>query len=177
MYILGRRVNFVPHKGSIDGTEPNQTAIWLAQAPVKEVIAQKTQAMCNTSTSSPLVYEKLFTKAMKELADTMDDKLTKLTNNINLNPDMRIEPSTDTLKMYAMNIHNIMSVMTMEFQQLNHRIHNIMQTLAATSLDPLPSTHTHTHQHCKTTTYSKHIHGQCTCRGQQCVPTSAPGIP
>ena len=26
-YILGRRVEFIPHKGSIDGTEPNQTAI------------------------------------------------------------------------------------------------------------------------------------------------------
>ena len=33
-YILGRRVDFIPHKRSIDGTEPNQVAIRLAHAPV-----------------------------------------------------------------------------------------------------------------------------------------------
>lgn len=135
-YILGRRVDFVPHKGSIDGTEPNQTAIRLAHAPVGEVIAQKAQAMHNTAASSPLVSEKLFTKALKELTESMDDKLTTLTHNINLNTDMRIEASTDTLKTHATNIHSIMSAMAMEFQQSNHRIHNIMQTLAATSPDP-----------------------------------------
>ena len=75
-YILGRRVDFIPHKGSIDGTAPNQTAIRLAQAPVREAIAQKVHAMSNTNASSPLVSEKPFTKAMKELADTMDNKLT-----------------------------------------------------------------------------------------------------
>ena len=141
-YILGKRVDFMPHKGSIDGTEPNQTAIRLAQAPVREVIAQKAQAMHNTAASSPLVSEKLFTKTMKELAETMDNKLTTLTHNINLNTDMRIEASTDTLKTHATNMHNIMSAMAMEFQQSNNRIHNIMQTLAATSPDPPPHTNT-----------------------------------
>ena len=38
-YILGRRVDFVPHKCSIDSTAPNPTAIRLAQALVREVIA------------------------------------------------------------------------------------------------------------------------------------------
>jgi hypothetical protein len=66
----------------------------------------------------------------------MDDKLTTLTHNINLNTDTRIEASTDTLKTHATNLHGIMSAMAMEFQQSNHRIHNIMQTLAATSPDP-----------------------------------------
>lgn len=74
---------------------------------------------------------------MKELVETMHDKLTSLTNNINLNTDMRVEASTETLKTHATNIHNIMSAIAMEFQQSNHRIHNIMQTLAATSPDPL----------------------------------------
>jgi hypothetical protein len=136
-YILGRRVDFVPHKGSIDGTAPNPTAIRLAHAPVREVIAQKAQAMHNTAASSPLVSEKIFTKALKDLTESMDDKLTTLTHNINLNTDMRIEASTDTLKTHATNIHGIMSAMAMEFQQSNHRIHNIMQSLAATSPDPL----------------------------------------
>ena len=69
-YILGRRVDFVPHKGSIDGSAPNQTAIRLAQAPAREAIAQKIQAMSNTTASAPLVSEKFLTKAMKELTDT-----------------------------------------------------------------------------------------------------------
>jgi hypothetical protein len=135
-YILGRRVDFVPHKGSIDGIEPNPTAIRLAHAPVREVIAQKAQAMYNTAASSPLVSEKLFTKALKDLTATMDDKLTTLTHNINLNTDKRIEASTDTLKTHATNIHGIMSTMAIEFQQSNNRMHNIMQSLAATSPDP-----------------------------------------
>ena len=132
-YILGRRVDFIPHKGSIDGTTPNQTAIRLAHAPVREVIAQKAQAMNNIAATSPLVSEKFFAKTIEELVDTVDGKLTSLTHNINLNTDKRIEASTDTLKTHATNIHNIMSAMAMEFQHSNNRIHNIMQTLAATT--------------------------------------------
>ena len=112
------------------------TAIRLVHAHVREVIAQNAQVMSNTVAASPLVSEKFITKAMKELAETMDDKLNTLTNNINLNTDIRIKASTDTLKLHATNIHNIMSAMAMEFQQLNHRIHNIMQTLVVTSPYP-----------------------------------------
>ena len=56
VHILGRRIDFIPHRGSIDGTDPNQTAIRMAQAPVREVIAEKIQAMgnaTNTNRSSP----------------------------------------------------------------------------------------------------------------------------
>ena len=71
-YILGRRVDFIPHKGSSDGIAPNPTAIPLAHAPVREVLAQKAQAMSN-ATPSPLVSEKLFTKTMRELTETVDE--------------------------------------------------------------------------------------------------------
>ena len=135
-YILGRRVDFIPHKGSIDGNTPNQTAIRLAHAPVREVIAQKAQAMSNIAAGSPLVSEKFFTKTIKELVETVDGKLTSLTHQINLNTDTKIEASTDTLKTHATNMHNIMSAMAVEFQHSNNRIHNIMQTLAATSPEP-----------------------------------------
>ena len=135
-YILGRRVDFIPHKGSIDGSAPNPTAIRLAHAPVREVLAQKAQAMSNINATSPLVSEKLFTKALKDLTETMDVKLNTMTNSINLNTDKRVETSTDTLKTHAANIHNIMNAMAMEFQQSNHCIHNIMHTIAATLPDP-----------------------------------------
>ena len=131
-YILGRRVDFFPHKGSMDGTSPNPTAIRLAHAPVREVLAQKAQAMHNAA-SSPLVSEKLFTKTIKDLVATVDDKLTTLTNNINLNTDKRIEASTETLTTHATNIHNVMGAMAIEFQHSNNRMHNLMQTLAATT--------------------------------------------
>ena len=71
-YILGRRLDFIPHKGSIDGNEPNLTAIRLAQAPVREVIAQKVQAMHNTTATSPLVSKRFFTKTTKVLVETVD---------------------------------------------------------------------------------------------------------
>ena len=75
----------------------------------------------------------------------MDDKLTALTNNINLNTDKHIEASTDTLKTHATNIYNIMSAMAMEFQQSNNRIHNIMQILATTSPEPPTKTSDDSH--------------------------------
>ena len=123
--------------------------------------------MHNTAASSPLVSEKLFTKAMKELAETMDDKLTTLTHNINTNTDMRIEAPTDTLKTHATNIHTIMSAMAMEFQQSNNRIHNIMQTLAATSLDP-PNTNIARLQHAPSTSLTN------THTGDTNIPQQAP---
>ena len=60
----------MPHRDSIDGSAPNSTAIRLAHAPVREVIAQKAQAMSNHAATTPLVSEKLFNKAMKELVET-----------------------------------------------------------------------------------------------------------
>ena len=136
VYMFGRRVDFVPHKGSIDGSAPNSTAIRLAQAPVREAIAQKALAMNNHAAATPLVSEKFFTKAMKDLVETMDVKLTTITNHINHNTDTRVEASTEILKNHAANIHNILSAMASEFQQSNHRIHNIMQTIATTLPDP-----------------------------------------
>jgi hypothetical protein len=156
-YILGRRVDFVPHRGSIDGSAPNPTAIRLAHVPVQEVIAQKAQAMTNTAAASPLLSEKHVNKAMKDLTDTMDVKLNTLTNNINQHTDKQIETSTDTLKSHAANIHNIMSAMAMEFQQSNQRMHNIMHTIAATLPDPPPPPSSRR----KTSTSYHHPCGRC----------------
>ena len=134
-YILGRIVDFFPHKRNIDGTAPNPMAIRLAHAPDREVLAPKAQAMHNTAVASPVVSDKFFTKVMKKLAKSMDIKLNTLSSNINNTTYMQIEASTDTLKSHATNIHSIMSAMAIEFQQSNSCIHNIMQTLAATSPD------------------------------------------
>jgi hypothetical protein len=136
VYIFGRRVDFVPHKGSIDGSAPNSTAIRLAQAPVRETIAQKALAMTNHAAATPLVSEKFFNKTMQNLVETMDVKLNTLSTHINHNTDARVEASTEILKTHAANIHNIMSAMASEFQQSNHRIHNIMQTITTTLPDP-----------------------------------------
>lgn len=135
-YILGRRIDFIPHKGSIDGTSPNHTAIRLAHAPVREVIAQKAHAMSNIAASSPLISERFFTKTIKDLVETVDDKLTNLANNINLNTDKQIEASTDTLKTHVSNMHHIMGAVALEFQNSNNRMHNLMQSLATSSEPP-----------------------------------------
>ena len=129
-------MDFVPNKRSIDGSAPNSTAIRLAQAPMREVIAQKALAMNNHAATTPLVSETFFKKTMKNLVETMDTKLNTLTTHINQNTDARVEASTETLKTHAANIHNIMSAMASEFQQSNHRIHNTMQTIATTLPDP-----------------------------------------
>ena len=62
VYICGRRVNFIPHKGSIDGSAPNSTVIHLAHAPVREVIAQNAQAMSNYAAATPSFRRNISTK-------------------------------------------------------------------------------------------------------------------
>ena len=95
VYMFGRRVDFVPHKGSIDGSVPNSIVIRLAQAPVREAIAQKALAMNNQAVTTQLVLERVFNKAIKDLVDTMDIKLTTITNHINHNTNTRVEASTE----------------------------------------------------------------------------------
>ena len=62
VYICGRRVNFIPHKGSIDGSAPNSTVIRLAHAPVREIIAQNAQAMSNHAAATPSFRRNISTK-------------------------------------------------------------------------------------------------------------------
>ena len=96
-YILGRCIDFIPHRRSIDGTDPNKTAIWLAQTPVREAIADKIQAMTNTTNSNPALTEKYLTKTMKEFEDKLDEKFGTLTTTINNHTDRRLEETTATI--------------------------------------------------------------------------------
>ena len=89
--------------------------------------------MSNHAAATPLVSEKLFNKSMKDLIEIIDVKLNTITNHINHNTDVKIEASTEILTSHTA---NIMSAMVTEFQQSNHRIHNIMQTIAAILPDP-----------------------------------------
>ena len=95
-FILGRRIDFIPHRGSIDGTEPNKTAIHLAQAPAREAIAEKIQAMGNSTNANPLLTEKYLTKTMKEFEDKLDVKFGTLTTTINTHTDRRLDTTTAT---------------------------------------------------------------------------------
>ena len=36
-YIFGRHIDFIPHRGNIDGTDPNKMAIRLTQITVQKV--------------------------------------------------------------------------------------------------------------------------------------------
>lgn len=64
--IIGRMVDLTPHKGSIDGTDPNHTTICLAHAPAREAIAEKLQAMTIANLNNPTIMGKTLTKTMRE---------------------------------------------------------------------------------------------------------------
>ena len=118
-FILGRRVDFIPHRGSIDGTDPNQTAIRLAQAPAREAIADKIQAMGNANNPNPLITEKFLTKTMKELEDKLDEKFGSLSTTINHHTDRRHEATTTTITNHTSNLHTLLGTIAQEFQQSN----------------------------------------------------------
>lgn len=91
-------------------------------SPRKGAMAQQVQAMNNTTI--PMMMEKLFTKSMKDLADTLDEKLASLAHTINLNTDRQVEPSTEMLKAHATTIQSVMgsSVMALEYHQSSHHV-------------------------------------------------------
>ena len=145
-YILGRRIDFIPHRGSIDGSDPNKTAIRLAQAPVREIIADKIQAMGNATNTNPLITEKYLTKTMKDFEDKLEEKFGSLTTTINHHTDRRHEATTTTITNHTTNLHALLGTMAQEFQQSNIRMQGIIQGLSTvapdnthrTALPPIP---------------------------------------
>ena len=121
IHILGRHIDFIPHHGSVDGAAPNKTAIRLAQAPIREVLADKIQAMDNATILNPLITEKHLTKTMKEL----DEKLGSLITNINNHTDRRHEKTTTVLTNHSTNLHALLGTIAHDFQQSNMRMQGI----------------------------------------------------
>ena len=145
-FILGRRIDFIPHYGSIDGSDPNNTAIRLAQAPAREAIAEKIQAMGNITNSNPLLTEKHLTKSMKELEDKLDEKFGTLTTTINTHTDRRHESTTATITHHTNNLQVLFGTIAHEIQQFNLRMQGLVNGLSnaapeilhRATLPPLP---------------------------------------
>jgi hypothetical protein len=145
-FILGRRIDFIPHHGSIDGVDPNNTAIRLAQASAREAIAEKIQAMSNVTNSNPTLTDKSLTKSMKELEDKLDKKFGTLTTTINNHTDRRHESTTATITHHTNNLQALFGTIAHELQQSNLRMQGLVNGLSAAApeilqrapLPPLP---------------------------------------
>ena len=135
--ILGRRIDFIPHRGSIDGSDPNKTAIRLAQAPAREAIADKIQAMGNATNTNPLLTEKYLTTSIKELEEKLDEKFGTLTTSINHHTDRRHDATTTTLTNHSNNLHALLGTIALEFQQSNIRMQGIINGLSTVAPDML----------------------------------------
>lgn len=95
-FILGRRIDFILHRGSIDGSDPNKTAICLAQAPAREAIADKIQAMENATNLNPFITKRYLTKTIKKFEDKLDERFGSLSTTINKHTDKRHDETTTT---------------------------------------------------------------------------------
>jgi hypothetical protein len=145
-FILGRRIDFIPHHGSIDGTDPNNTTIRLAQAPAREAIAEKIQAMGNVTNTNPIITEKYLTKTMKEFEDKLDVKFETLTTTINTHTDRKHEGTTATITHHTNNLQALFGTIAQELQQSNLRMQGLVNGLAnaapeilqRATLPPLP---------------------------------------
>lgn len=145
--ILGRRIDFIPHRGSIDGSDPNTTAIRLAQASTREALAEKVQAMGNVPNPNPLITEKFLTRTMKEWEEKLDEKFGSLTTSINHNTDLRHDATTSTLTNHSNHLHALLGTIAQEFQQSNIRMQGIITGLSTAAPDviqrsaPSPTSH------------------------------------
>ena len=133
--ILGRRVDFIPHRGSIDGSDPNNTAIRLAQAPVREAIADKVQAMNNVTNPNPLITERYLTKTMKDFEEKLEEKFGTLTTSINEHTDRKIETTTASIAHHTSHLQALLGTIAHEFQQSNLRMQGLVNGLAAAAPD------------------------------------------
>ena len=148
-YILGRRIDFIPHRGSIDSTDPNKTAIRLVQVLMREAIVDKIQAMNNATNSNMAFTEKYLTKTMKEFEDELDQKFGMPTTTNNNHMDLRFEASTATITHHTANLQAIFGTIVHKFQQSNLRMQGIINGLSAAAPEtfqrtvppPLPQGH------------------------------------
>ena len=138
--ILGRRVDFIPHRGSIDGTVPNNTAIRLAQASAREAIADKIQTMTNAANPNPIVTERYLTKTMKEFEDKLEEKFGTLTTTINTHTDRRLETTMTTIVHHTTHLQSLLGTIAQEFQQSNIRMQGLVNGLSAAAPDLLQRT-------------------------------------
>ena len=129
-FILGRRIDFIPHHGSIDGAIPNNTAIRLAQAPAREAIAEKIQAMGNVTNNNPILTERHLTKSMKELEDKLDEKFGTLSTTINNHTDRRHEGTTATITHHTNHLQALFGTIAHELQQSNLRMQGLVKGLS-----------------------------------------------
>ena len=129
--IIERHVDFIPHRGSIDGAVPNDTAIRLAHAPAREAIADKIQAMSNVAHSNPLVTEKHLSKTMKEFEDKLEEKFGTLTTAINTHTDRRLETTVATIVYHTTHLQSLLGTIAHEFQQSNTRMQGLVNGISA----------------------------------------------
>jgi len=98
---------------------------------VREVIAEKIQAMGNATNTDPLITEIYLNKSMKELEEKLDEKFDTLTTSINTHTDRRIEETTTTLTHHTNNLQALLGTIAHEFQQSNLRMQGIVNGLSA----------------------------------------------
>ena len=139
-YLFGRRIDFISHCGSIDGTAPNKTAIRIAQTPVREAIAEKIQAMGNATNANPLITEHYLTKSLKEFEEKLDEKFCTLSTNINTHTERNLEATTTTLTHHTSNLQTILGTIAQEFHQSNLRMQGIVNGLSAAAPELLQRT-------------------------------------
>ena len=139
-FILGRRIDFIPHRGSIDGTDPNKTAIRIAQAPVREVIAEKIQAMGNATNANPLLTEHYLNKTMKALEEKLDEKFCTLSTTITTHTERSLEATTATLTHHTSNLQALLGTIAQEFHQSNLRMQGLVNGLSAAAPELLQRT-------------------------------------
>jgi hypothetical protein len=138
--IFGRRVDFIPHRGSIDGSVPNNTAIRLAHAPAREAIADKIQTMNNVVNSNPIVTERYLSKTMKEFEDKLEEKFGTLTTTINTHTDRRLETTMTTIVHHTTHLQSLLGTIAHEFQQSNIRMQGLVNGISAAAPELLQRT-------------------------------------
>lgn len=117
--MLGRRIDFVPHKGSINNTEPYCTTICLAQAPAREAVVEKFKQCLKLQPTTPWSWRRVVPKQCWS-EEKIDGKLASLASCMNLNTNQRVEASTKSLKHHTLHVHQMVGEMIPWIDCLNN---------------------------------------------------------
>lgn len=86
---LGKFVDFIPHKRSIDGTNPNEASAAHDARPIREVLADEITALKNQLPIGPSVTQ--LEASLKEVESRIEARLVGLRDHINLHTTNTIE--------------------------------------------------------------------------------------
>lgn len=137
--LLGKFVDFVPHRRSIAGANPNEESYAHDACPIREVLADEITALKNQLPSGPSINQ--MEASLKEIEARIEARLVGLRDHINLHTTSTIEVAATANAARQEHLLRQMQLLTHASAEYNRKMMGISSALAHGQTE-LPPAHT-----------------------------------